>query len=106
MSKQKVPEKLKEMVWTHYMGETFHGKCYCCFQIITPFQWHAAHVIPSSRGGPMTQENLRPTCAKCNLSMNAKHMEDFVHDFDLPGKIYFPKQKIIQVGNTLILRKS
>ena len=49
--------------------EAHSGLCYICK--VAPFEeWD--HVIPVSKGGGSTKENLRPTCFKCNRRKGAK----------------------------------
>lgn len=39
---------------------------------------HWDHVIPIARGGPHCLSNLRPACARCNLSKNDKTLREWV----------------------------
>jgi hypothetical protein len=41
--------------------------CGICGSAVEPTDVHLDHVIPYSRGGPTTAENLRVTHSKCNL---------------------------------------
>lgn len=45
----------------------YGGRCWICGG---PFE-HLDHVKPLSKGGPHILANLRPACARCNLSKNA-----------------------------------
>ena len=65
------------------------------FQVKCPIQWcknkincfnhHVGHVIPESKGGPTTIENLKPICAKCNLSMSNNYtIDEFSEKFASP----------------------
>ncbi|MGW3072754.1 HNH endonuclease [Kitasatospora sp. NPDC001132] len=38
---------------------------------------HLDHVVPLSRGGTDTAENMVPACADCNLSKGAKTLEEW-----------------------------
>lgn len=42
------------------------GICHLCGK--TPEKYHFDHVIPISKGGPHTAENIKVACAFCNLS--------------------------------------
>ena len=44
---------------------------------------HIDHVIPISKGGSDTLDNVRPTHALCNLSKNDKLIGDPVEDFEV-----------------------
>ncbi|MEU6633832.1 HNH endonuclease [Streptomyces parvus] len=41
---------------------------------------HLDHVMPLSRGGTDTEDNMVPACAKCNLSKGAKTLEEWRGD--------------------------
>ena len=100
MKKLSVPRVLKCLIWEHYIGKHFEGNCFCCDKIIDVFNYHAGHVEPSSKGGSMSLENLRPVCSSCNLSMSDKNMVDFINQYDMIGKKNF-QSKFIQIGNII-----
>ena len=70
--KKSIPKALKEQVWLKHVGTKFNAKCTIvwCENLMTPFNYHTAHIIPESKQGPTSLENLVPTCPKCNLSMS------------------------------------
>lgn len=76
MQKEKanIPRALREQVWITYAGRVFQRKCLVqwCQNTMTVFDFHVGHDIPESRGGSLDIENLRPICARCNLSMGNK----------------------------------
>jgi len=37
---------------------------------MTAFDFHVGHNLPESKGGTLELGNLRPICARCNLSMS------------------------------------
>lgn len=39
--------------------------------------WHCAHVIPKSKGGKLTIDNLRIVCATCNSNMGTMNLIDY-----------------------------
>ena len=71
--KKIIPKALREQVWINTIGKKFSSKCTIswCTNTITPFDYHCAHIIPESKNGQTTIENLVPTCSKCNLSMSS-----------------------------------
>ena len=71
-TKQRIPKALREQVWLKTNKQTFKVKCPInwCNNEITVFDFHVGHIIPESRGGLTTINNLMPICAKCNLSMS------------------------------------
>ncbi|WP_424362974.1 HNH endonuclease [Methylocystis parvus] len=43
------------------------GKCFYCAVDLLPFEGHAEHIIPLSRGGPHAELNLVLSCPRCNI---------------------------------------
>jgi 5-methylcytosine-specific restriction endonuclease McrA len=78
--KQGIPSVLKKQVWSKYIGNHISThKCLCCkINDILMNEHHCGHVIPESKGGENTIDNLRPICSGCNLSMGSTNMIDFV----------------------------
>ena len=70
--KQRIPKALREQVWLKTNKQNFKVKCPIswCNNEISVFDFHVGHIIPESRGGLTTINNLMPICAKCNLSMS------------------------------------
>ena len=73
--KDVIPKRIKELVWTTYVGEVYFSKCYIvwCNNIINVFNYHTGHDIPNSKGGTLDIQNLKPICSNCNLSMGNKY---------------------------------
>ena len=69
--KTKIPKAIREQCWTATLGKKFESKCYVtwCENIINVFDFHVGHDIPESKGGTLDINNLKPICARCNLSM-------------------------------------
>lgn len=77
--KQGIPKKVKDDAWTTHVGNKSEALCICCrTKTITPFDFHAGHVVSEANGGPVTVENIRPVCSACNLSMGTRNMSEFV----------------------------
>jgi hypothetical protein len=74
-SKEKIPKRIRELVWTTYNGEVFTSKCYVswCTNKINVFSFQTGHDIPESKGGTLDINNLKPICGSCNLSMGNKY---------------------------------
>lgn len=78
--KKHISKSIKKIIWEKYCG--INSKCYCCGnQNISPFDFEAGHIIPESKGGQTTAENLRPICSLCNRSMNNTDMKEFTKKF-------------------------
>jgi len=75
IEKASIPKALREQVWIRYAGRQFERKCLVpwCANIMTVFDFHVGHNIPESAGGATEIRNLRPICARCNLSMGSQY---------------------------------
>jgi hypothetical protein len=69
--KANIPKALREQVWISIFGKTFENECYVhwCVNKINVFDFHVGHDKPESTGGTLEITNLKPICARCNLSM-------------------------------------
>jgi 5-methylcytosine-specific restriction endonuclease McrA len=43
------------------------GICHICGKKLTPQMWHLDHLIPLSKGGSHTPENVAVACPRCNI---------------------------------------
>ena len=70
--KTNIPKAIREQCWKKSFGEVFKHKCYIkwCDNDITVFDFHVGHDVPESKGGELAIHNLKPICARCNLSMS------------------------------------
>lgn len=59
----------------------FHNTCFYCGVI--PESLEQDHVIPLSKGGNHTENNIVPCCRTCNASKQSKALEEF-----LCGRMY------------------
>jgi len=57
-------KKLKKTSW--WRKKTASGICYYCKRKFKPNELTMDHLIPLSRGGRSTKENLVPCCKECN----------------------------------------
>ena len=66
-----IPKSLRDLVWETYGTD----KCQICKTRNMSFNnFHCAHIISIDNGGQSIFDNLRPTCASCNLSMNSYNL--------------------------------
>jgi hypothetical protein len=70
--KATIPKAIREQCWIQVFGEKFKEKCYInwCENDINVFDFHVGHDKPESEGGSLDISNLKPICARCNLSMS------------------------------------
>jgi hypothetical protein len=73
--KAPIPKALREQVWITYAGRCFERACLVpwCQNVMTVFDFHVGHDQPEASGGATEIRNLRPICARCNLSMGAQY---------------------------------
>jgi len=71
-NKETIPKAVREQCWIQSFGKSFEHKCYVswCDNLINPFDFHVGHDVPESKGGTLDVNNLKPICARCNLSMS------------------------------------
>lgn len=50
--------------------------CYLCGRKVKKTERHLDHVVPLSRGGPHSEDNIRVTHARCNLMKGTKLVEE------------------------------
>jgi len=53
------------------------GLCAYCGLGLDPMNWHLDHVVPVSRGGGHTRDNVVASCPRCNLSKYDKTADEF-----------------------------
>ncbi len=73
--KDTIPRALREQVWIQNIGQEFEHKCTIdwCQNKMNVFDYHVGHNIPESKGGKTNIKNLKPICARCNLSMGNRY---------------------------------
>jgi len=52
--------------------------CVYCDEDLRDAEIHMDHVIPESKGGPTTYDNLQVTCRKCNLAKGILSESEFM----------------------------
>ena len=53
--------------------------CVYCDEDLTDKEIHMDHVIPESKGGPTSYDNLQVTCRKCNLAKGVLSESEFTN---------------------------
>lgn len=78
--KDGINASIKQKCWNTHVGEDVGSvMCFCCKSIkILQGNFVCGHVVAESNGGTVAVENLRPICWKCNSSMGAMNMDDFI----------------------------
>ena len=79
--KKHIPKKIKIEVLNRDFGkESNVGKCYVCKDKIYREDVHIGHIIPEHSGGKTITKNLKAICAKCNLSMGTRNMNEYIDE--------------------------
>ena len=81
--KRKIPKKIRVESWNQNINKSLGNVlCICCNSTeITPFIFEAGHIIPKSKGGEDTVNNLLPICIGCNRSMACMNMGDYIEKY-------------------------
>lgn len=74
IDKNKIKAPLRIAVWESHIGRKYDSNCYTCGRPISVNTFEAGHIVPRSKGGICTIENLRPVCSMCNKSMGSMNM--------------------------------
>jgi 5-methylcytosine-specific restriction endonuclease McrA len=74
MEKDHIPLNLRRRVI-----ERDGPRCVYCDDDLTNAQIHIDHVVPESRGGETSYNNLQVTCRKCNLSKGVLSESEFTN---------------------------
>lgn len=74
------------------------GICYLCGQSVEQGDVHFDHVVPLSRGGSHTMDNVRVTHKTCNLRKNNKTVEEY--NRYLLGQVGYgiPEESMLSLG--------
>jgi hypothetical protein len=70
--KAHIPKAIREQCWIQSFGKCYEHTCYIpwCRNKVNVFDFHVGHDEPESKGGTLDLNNLKPICARCNLSMS------------------------------------
>ena len=74
MLKERIPLHLRRRVIDR---DGYH--CVYCDEDLSNSEIHLDHVIPESRGGPTSYDNLQVTCRKCNLAKGVLSEDEFTN---------------------------
>lgn len=76
----------------------FGQKCAYCGK---DGEMHQEHIIPVSKSGEYTKDNIIPACPKCNLSKNNKDLEEWypVQSFYCPDRLQFIQNFVNEFAN-------
>lgn len=66
-----LPYTLTEAQWEEIKASYFHSCVYCNRQDV-PLQ--REHIVPVTKGGGYTPDNIVPACASCNSSKGNKNL--------------------------------
>ena len=67
MTKEKIPNSVRNSVWGIFFHDTLNGICVCCNrENISLGTFHCGHIISEHHGGLVNVFNLVPICQNCN----------------------------------------
>ena len=78
-----------EQTWQETL-EHFDNECAYCGDNTKPL--HQEHVIPLSKGGYYTKQNIIPSCQFCNSSKHARDLDDWY-----PEQPFFSSEKLKKI---------
>ena len=81
--------QLKEKQQSQKLSDNNVGFPYLEKNVITVFDFHVGHDIPESKGGTLDINNLKPICARCNLSMSDTYTIQEWIELTQPKKKFF-----------------
>ena len=73
-NKARIPLNLRRRVLER---DGYH--CVYCDEDLRESEIHMDHVIPESKGGPTSYDNLQVTCRKCNLAKGVLTESEFMN---------------------------
>jgi len=76
----KVIDEQKIKDWIKQWKSLIIVNCHWCKNQFAPSKCHADHVMPLSKGGDHSMENLVIACASCNHRKNAKTPDDWIKE--------------------------
>jgi 5-methylcytosine-specific restriction endonuclease McrA len=75
-----IPKAIRNELWkSNFNG--VNGNCYVCSRPISFDKFEASHIIPYSKGGSNSSNNLKPCCQACNRSMGIRNMNDYIAEW-------------------------
>jgi hypothetical protein len=86
-----IPLSIRKQVWRVHNGNVGSSGCFVCNNVITALEYECGHIIPRSKGGENTIDNLLPICGICNKSMSDTHLFEYVekHFKNLQSKCFY-----------------
>lgn len=68
---------LSEYIDLDIVYERDEGICYLCLLPVDTFGWHLDHIVPISRGGSHTYENVAVTHKHCNSNKGSMTADEY-----------------------------
>ena len=75
-----------------HIKERLNNRCAYCASYLTLELEHIEHIVPLSAGGTHTPDNIVCSCARCNLSKNARPMEEWYRE-----QPFFSEERLQQI---------
>lgn len=89
----KVSAAMRSSLWNKYFeDETNKGNCVLCQCELKMSQYHVSHILSLKENGTYHQDNLTIMCSKCNTSLGAQNLNDYLQEYGIT-----PSQKYIDI---------
>ena len=95
------PATLMPAEWKSIL-KAHENKCHYCGEVLT--QVHMEHVVPLSKGGGFTAQNIVPSCRSCNSSKRTKEWPSRVPRRECPG-CHRLKAELTKLGEQVLTRE-
>jgi 5-methylcytosine-specific restriction endonuclease McrA len=71
-------KKTKVNVLRRDFGGALDGQCFVCGDMLLHENIEFGHIIPSSKGGSVEEDNLHIICRSCNSEMSDENLYEFM----------------------------
>ncbi len=69
---------VSETIWNLHSPNSNDAKCFCCDEVdINKNSYIMGHILARRYGGLITENNIKPVCFNCNLSMGTYNMYEY-----------------------------
>jgi hypothetical protein len=84
--RHKIPMVVRNAVIQKYLKDD-KSVCFCCKHILRECDIELGHIIPFSKGGNATVDNLVPICSSCNKSVGNRNLATYIDELGINEEI-------------------